>query len=388
MKLFLATAMCTVLMTLAAPTLADSNSEEALIERVLAAHQIPAMSLVVIRGGKAGPEVVRGVRKMGGETPVRMDERWLLGSNTKAMTAVLIGRLVEQGKLNWTSRLDAMLPMLAKEMRAQYRDLTLLDLLSHFGGLPEGVSRAETDPAYVDYVFADRRDLSTQRLEYLGYALADPPVVTPRTRHSYSNTDFILAAAIAERVEGKPYEQLMRDLVFRPLRMSSATFAEAKSADLQGHMNGRVEQPKDGNPAIFNGAGEVRMTMTDWAKFCVDQLQGARGNGRLLSPETYKLLQTAYMPIGDPAATKTDYGLGWQVARSVMGRKGPAIFHSGSDGVWIADVWLFPESGNGLLVATNSAYSMGAQKAIAEVARELLPTLAPAATETGQPPPK
>ncbi len=282
---------------------AESPPVAATVERVLAAHKIPSMSAVVIRGGAADPEIVRGVRRVGGTEPVRTNERWLLGSDTKAMTAVLVGRLVEQGKLSWSTRLDAMLPKLAEGMSPEYRDVTLLDLLSHFAGLPETVSRAETDEAYVNSIFADRRPLPEQRLDYLQAALSDPPVALPRTRHSYSNTDFILAAAIAERAVGRPYEQLMHEMVFKPLGMKSATFDEARDTELQGHMNGHVEQPKDSNPAIFNGAGEVRMTMSDWAQFCIDQLQGSRGKGRLLKPTTYKLLQTAHMPPGDIGAT-------------------------------------------------------------------------------------
>jgi hypothetical protein len=142
-------------------------------------------------------------------------------------------------------------------------------------------------------------------------------------------------------------------------------------------MAGHVEGPTDANPAIFNGAGEARMTMADWARFCIDQLRGARGKGRLLKPQTYRLLQTAHEPRGEIGPGNPQYGLGWETLPSALGRQGPVLAHSGSDGVWIADVWLFPATGNGLLIATNSAYSMGADKAIAEATREIIPTLAP-----------
>jgi hypothetical protein len=86
-------------------------------------------------------------------------------------------------------------------------------------------------------------------------------------------------------------------------------------------------------------------------------------------PETYKTLQSAYAPIGQIGPGNPHYGLGWKVAPGVMRRMGPVLSPSGSDGNWIVDVWLFPASGNGLLIATNAAYSMKADEAILDVFR-------------------
>lgn len=174
---------------LTSPAVAQSTSESvaATLEQTINSYRPPAMSAVVIRDRKAEPEVVRGVRRLGEPQPVSAGERWLLGSITKSMTATLIARLVEQGKLSWTARLDQMLPRLADEMRPEYRAVNLLDLLSHSAGLPDQLSGSD-DPAFAEAWFGDQRPMPEQRIDYIRQGLRDPPIglswSTLRGRHS------------------------------------------------------------------------------------------------------------------------------------------------------------------------------------------------------------
>jgi CubicO group peptidase (beta-lactamase class C family) len=112
------------------------------------------------------------------------------------------------------------------------------------------------------------------------------------------------------------------------------------------------------------------MSLADWGRFSIDQMEGAQGRGRLLKPESYLFMQTPQVDVS---------GLGWGVVPRVLGRQGPALTHSGSDGNWNAIVMLFPETGDGLLVVANAAESMGGDAASVAVARALLPDLAPPA---------
>ena len=97
----------------------------------------PGATVLVIQGFKPGTEAVRGFQRKGRPEPVRPGARWHLGSDTKAMTATLVGRLVDKGMLSWDTPLERMLPDLAAVMRSEYRDVTLVDLMSHRAGLPE-----------------------------------------------------------------------------------------------------------------------------------------------------------------------------------------------------------------------------------------------------------
>lgn len=354
----------------ASPVIAGPNDERIAqtLDRAVSNFRPPAMSAIVIRNGAASPEVARGVQRLGEAQAVKCNQRWLLGSATKMMTATMIARLVERGKLGWTTPLQEMLPDLAADMRPEYRQVTLVELLSHSAGLPSQL----LDEQWVYERFANNSDpLPKQRTDYIRHGLNDPAIAPPKSKASYSNTGYIIAAAIAERAAGKPYEELMEELIFKPLGMPSATFAPEGRGELASYFEGRPAEPLDGNPSIFNGAGEVRMTMTDWSKFVVDQLAGQSGKGRLLSPGSYRMMQTAQGP------QTSKWGFGWEIRRTQDGRE-PALTHEGSDGNWIVQVTVYPETGNGLLIATNGGYSMGTDKALASAARELAAQLSPA----------
>ena len=339
------------------------------LAKAMEGTKTPGMAAIVIRNFKAERELVAGVRRLGSPELIAPGDRWHLGSDGKAMTATLIARLVECGTLAWDRPLDQMLPALAATMRPEYRDVTLPDLLSHHSGLPEN----HDDIAYFNTFYADRTSATAQRLRYLSVALADAPIGPKRAKPSYSNTGLIIAAAAAEHATGKSFETLIAREVFRPLGMSSFSFDQFGGRhEPVGHINGRVaDKALDANPPMFAPAGAMRFTLPDWSKFCIDHLRGQQGQGRLLKPETYRFLHAAQ---GDNGAQ--GWALGWGLAQKALGRKGPVLTHAGSDGNWNAFVALFLETGNGVLVATNSADSMGGDKASLAALRALASTIA------------
>jgi len=350
---------------------------------VLAAAMVgtrtPAMAMLVMRDGKVSGEAVRGVRRNDRSAPARVDDVWHIGSDGKAMTATLIARLVDRGVLSWNAPLSEMLPDLADSMRPEYRPVTLLQLLSHHAGLPHDIS----DTRFFETFYTDARPLPRQRRAYVARALREAPVAPPGTTFNYSNTGFIIAAAIAERATGSSYETLMRREVFQPLGMTSVGFGLTHGNEPFGHHDGKplVESPdgkpvftppdgKDGNPLFMAPAGNMYLTIGDWARFCLDQMKGAKGEGHLLKPQSYRLMQTA-QPNGES-------GLGWGVQATMAGRKGPALVHAGSDGTWYALVVLFPQTGSGVLAVANAGEGMGGDKADMAALKAVLPSLSPA----------
>jgi CubicO group peptidase (beta-lactamase class C family) len=260
-----------------------------------------------------------------------------------------------------------MLPDLASAMRPEYRKVTLIQLLSHHAGLPENVVDEKELTAFL--AAKSTGTLPSRRLAYVARALRDPPV-GPTTAFSYSNTGLLLAGVIAERATGTPYETLMRREVFEPLGMTGVGFGLTRTGQTMGHHDGRPAPPEFENPDFFAPVGNMYMPLSDWARFCLDQLAGARGHGKLLRAETYRLMQTA-QPGGG--------GLGWGVQDRIAGRQGPVLVHAGSDGAWYALVALFPASGNGILMTSNAGPDMGADAAEKSVFKALVDSLAPAA---------
>ena len=340
----------------------DSSSAGDALENAMRGSAVPAMAVLEMRDGQVAGEAVRGVRRNDGTALARLDDAWLIGSDAKPMTAALVARLVDQGKLSWTAPLSAMLPVLAEQMHAGYRAVTLGQLLSHHAGLPHDASDAD---AFLQTLFRDPRPLPAQRLAYVAKALSEAPVAPPGTTFEYSNTGFLVAAVIAERATGVPYEDLVRREVFAPLGMRGVAFGSQHAGQPQGHVGGKPAKLEDTNPDMFSPAGNMAMSLRDWSAFCLDQMAGAQGHGKLLSPASYRLMQTP-QPGGGSA------GLGWGIQASLAGHPGPVWMHAGSDGTGYAMVALFPASRSGLLVVANAGDDMGGAKAAREVMLSLM----------------
>lgn len=330
----------------------------------------PAIGALVMRDGKVEQLAVRGVRRNDRTASVAADDTWLIGSTGKPMTVTLIAKLVDRGVLAWNTPLSEMLPDLSGSMRPEYRSTTLVQLLSHRSGLPENL----TDTKLLDAFFTDTRALPEQRLALVTAALKEKPAAAAGGEFTYSNTGFLVAALIAERKTGKTFEALMQQEVFEPLKMASVGFGPTPDGQPLGHRAGAPvthapAKSDDGVPMVYTAAGNLHMSLHDWAQFCLDQLAGSQGHGALLSSASYQLMQTAQP--GSPS------GMDWGVQDSIAGRKGPVLVHGGSDGNWLAWAVLFPQSNTGVLVVANGAADMGGDQATHKVMGALFPGLSP-----------
>src|SRR5438477_4413884 len=131
----------------------------------MAGTKTPALGMLVMRDGKIVQTGVRGVRRIDGHDPVRPDDVWLIGSDGKPMTATLIAKLADHDVLSWSTPLAKMLPGLAAKMRPEYRNVTLVQLLSHRSGLPDHYD----DIAYFNSFFTDKRPAQQQRYDYIAH---------------------------------------------------------------------------------------------------------------------------------------------------------------------------------------------------------------------------
>jgi CubicO group peptidase (beta-lactamase class C family) len=358
-------------LTLASAACAAATPErlDALVKTAMAGSRVPAVGVVVLRDGALAAQTVQGVRRNDRRQRAGSGDAWLIGSTGKVMTVAMIARLVERGVLDWHAPLERMLPELAAGILPDYRQLTLLQLLSHRAGLPRDLVALNGAERF----FSDTRPSPVQRLDYIALALKDKPELAPGSAFSYSNTGFLIAAAIAEQATGDSYEALMQKEVFGPLGMLQVGFGNTGEGQNRGHQHGkpmlRMKKFDDGAPAMFAPAGFLHMSLADWARFNLDQLAGGQGKGTLLTPASYRLMQTAQP--GSPA------GLDWGVQASIAGRAGPALVHQGSDGNWLAIAVLFPERGSGALVVANAAEDMGADRVLNGIFGKLFPTLSP-----------
>ncbi len=321
------------------------------LEPIREQYHLPALAGAIFTTDGVTEMAAVGVRKAGTTVPVTANDEWHLGSDTKAMTATLAGTFVAERKLSWDARIVSFFPELKDRVPAAMRYITLGDVLCHRAGLAENLDWARLSRL--------RTTVAQQRVIAVREALTSP-AYAPGTFH-YANTGYVVAGAVLERISGQPWEQLMRQRLFRPLKMAGAGFGGTGT-------RGRIDQPwphlADGKPTPENGfmtdnppvmapAGEVHCPMTAWARFLADQLRGAAGDSSALLPAAiYRAIQTPR-----PGA---DYAFGWSVARRPWAG-GTVLTHAGSNTMNYAVCWLAPKKGFGVLVCCNQGGDIAAK---------------------------
>jgi D-alanyl-D-alanine carboxypeptidase len=279
---------------------------------------LPAIAAEVWKGGELVASGVTGVRKSHDSTRATMEDQWHLGSNTKAMTATLVGLLIDRGQLHWDDTLANLFR--GETVASGYADVTLRELLQHRGGAP-----ANPPLSVILRMMWDGED-GGARLRAVRAVLASPPA-GKRGKFVYANTGYMILGAVLERVTGATWEELMKRELFDPLKMSSCGFGAPGIGD-------RAMGP----------AGRVHCSLADWGKFLRMHLAGERGETTLLSPETIALLHAP--------PEKGHYAAGWVVGKPAWADF-DGFWHNGSNTRWYALAWIAPEENLVVAVATN-----------------------------------
>lgn len=331
------------------------------LESVRRAHHVPALAAAILTGKGLEALGAVGVRKIGLDVPVTVDDEWHIGSDTKAMTAAMIGALVERGTLKWETTFGDVFPDLAPSLPPALQKVTLLHLLSHRAGLP----------ANIPWGLVPRNGTTRdQRLAVIKMMPNVKLVSEPGAKYLYSNLGYVVAGAMAEKAADASWEELLKKLVFDPLGMTGVGFGgvgtPGKVDQPWGHGENGMPVNSNGpdmdNPPVMGPAGTVHLPLADWSKFIADQLRGARGEKALLKPETYKKLHTP--PFGG------DYALGWMAVDREWGG-GTVLNHNGSNTMNFAVVWIAPARDFAVLVVCNQGGPV-AFKACDEAASGLL----------------
>jgi CubicO group peptidase (beta-lactamase class C family) len=305
-------------------------------------YGLPALGAAVVTPQGVESLGVVGFRREGDPTPACREDTFHLGSDTKAMTATVIAKLVEEGKLSWKTTIHDVFPDVPQD--PEWSDVTLEQLLAHRGGFAH-------DPSYDIRRF--HGPMRQQREGYVRAALRDRPEKRPGTTESYSNTGYVVAGVMAERASGKLWEDLVREIVFRPLGMERVGFGwMAKPGTVDNLWAHRMDVsptpiepgPDSDNALVMGPAGTVHASLEDWAKFVADMLRSFDGKGQLLGQPLYDHLHQA--PFGG------DYAHGWVIAnRDWAG--GRAYTHAGSNTMNMAIAWVAPKRQFAILVASN-----------------------------------
>jgi CubicO group peptidase (beta-lactamase class C family) len=308
-----------------------------------------------------------GERSAGSGVAVGDDDLWHLGSNAKAMTATLVEALLQRGQIERELSVAQALGEQLDAIDPAWNEVGFDQLLSHCSGLPANLGRLRT----LALIGTDgNRNASADRLDYAAALLSQPPEHPPGSRFEYSNAGYVIVGAMLETRTGEPFFDLLNQHVFLPLGIKSAGIGPPGSAETldqpRGHRDGLLGALKAvppgaaaDNPPALTPAGRIHMTLEDYARFLIDLARGLNGQGTLLPDASYKRLTA-------PGCSET-YALGW--GRDKAGR----LTHAGSNTMWLVRTWLEPETGRGLIIASNDGRIEAQDELFQRIRNELLP---------------
>ncbi len=316
--------------------------------------QIPGIAIAVVRNDSTLVAKGYGVRQLG--KPGRVDENTVfdIASLTKSFTAATAAIMVDRGVLRWDDPVRRYLPDLVLPTDSLTRMATVRDFLSHRTGL---------DPANTMWVptAVDRAEL-LRRMRYLR------PVAPFRQTMVYSNVGYVVAGEAIAAAARTPLESLFRDLLIKPLGMSSTTWTYEQTTSLPNvaapHAKiAKKEQviPRELQRRTIAAAAAVQSSAHDLARWMRLHLNnGVLDGKRFISDSSMREMHRIQARIPTTPAmraarlvqdTVIGYGMGWQV----MDYRGHRVWwHTGNGNGQISYMALFPDDRLGIVVLVNT----------------------------------
>jgi CubicO group peptidase (beta-lactamase class C family) len=335
-------------------TAEQARSElEGFLDRLAEAEAFSGTALLA-RNGEVLFEAARGVADRNHGVPMRLDSKLNLGSMNKMFTAVVIGQLVDEGKLSFQDPVSRFLGGKGWT-KADLSTVHVEHLLSHTSGLGSYFNDAYQRMA---------RQLLRKVDDYKPLVAEETPAFEPGTKWQYSNTGMLLAGAVIEAVTGQDYFDVVRERVYAKAGMPNSDcydidlvvpnlaigYSRERTASRAAWRANTFEHVIRGGPA-----GGGYSTARDLLAFAE-----AMRKGRLVSAATAERLWSAKPELGSPG-----YGFGFGVGRDSLGR---SAGHSGGfSGISsVLDIYL--DTGWTVVVLSNTD---GGMPPVAEKLREV-----------------
>ncbi|WP_320452221.1 serine hydrolase domain-containing protein [Sphingomonas sp. CFBP8993] len=333
-------------------TPAETQKIDALVTKTLADTGVPSASIAVVRGGRIVLAKAYGKQFEGQTGPADPKLPYQIASVSKQFTATAIQLLADEGKLSLDDTVSKYVPGITGG-----DTITIRQLLSHTSGLRDYWPQ--------DYSFKAMATPTTPQGIVDRWAKA-PLDFAPGTQWQYSNTGYVVAGMIVEKVSGQSLLDFLQARVFKPLGIRAIDQDKAVGPGFpQGYLRHalgpvRVETPAA--PGWLYAAGELSMSPQDLAKWDV-----ARMNRTLLPPKTWAEQEN---PVKLTDGSNTNYGLGVSVG-TADGRR--FVEHSGEAVGFLTENIVYPDDKAAVVVAVN-AWFADAQGRIAKgIADTVLP---------------
>ena len=332
-----------------------SQQVDALVERTLTTFDVPGIAVAIVKDGKVIHSKGYGVRSL--NTKQKVDENTLFGiaSNSKAFTTAAIGILIDDGKLQWDTKVIDIIPEFRMYNPYVTEEFTVRDLLTHRSGLGLGAGDLMFWPDSTDFTIND----IIHNLRYL------KPVSGFRTKYDYDNLLYMVAGEVVARLSGKSWEAFVEERIMQPLQMthSAGSWFRLKDTtniiDAHAPIDGKVRVISRHKETFGSSAGGIYSNIADMCKWIIMQMHdGKYGDNlskRLFSAKVHNEMWTpqTIIPVNTTPPYNTHfsaYGLGWGLS-DVKGYK--QVTHTGGLEGMVTQVTLLPELQLGIIVFTN-----------------------------------
>ena len=343
---------------------------DAIIDKVVARYQLPGIAVGVIEDGRVVYTGTRG--EIAADSGESIDSKTLfkIASNSKAMTASVLARLVDAGKLHWDDPVIKYLPAFRMHDPWVTQQMQVKDLLVHNSGLPEGGGDLMLWPEPNHYTRGD----------ILAGLAHIKPAYSFRSGYAYDNLLYVVAGEVAAAAGGASYEELMRREVFQPLGLSRCRVGAWNRGTV-----GNVAQPhtrSDGQYVMSGGddahvpelvsaaAGGIRCSLDDMLAWARNWLAPDPAQLAWLSAAQRQAMWTPRTPMPISARRRAwdgtrfyAYGYGWRIA-DVDGEM--TVSHTGTLSGMYSVMTLLPDRKSGFVVLIN-ADAEAARTALNEV---------------------
>jgi len=295
---------------------------------------VPSASLAIVKDSHVVYLHAYGDARLDPRAPATPAMRYSIGSISKQFTAASLLLLQQQGKLSLDDKVSKFLPHLTRA-----NEVTLRQLLSHTSGYQDYWPQ--------DYVMPNMLQPTTAQ-HILDQWARKPLDFDPGTKWQYSNTNYVIAGLIVEKVSGIPLLTFLQQKIFQPLSMTSVLNTDQErlgDTDPIGYLRFALgpprPAPKEGQGWLF-AAGELAMTAEDLAKWDISII-----DQKLLQPASYQEFSTDVL-LKNGLGTR--YGLGVDV-RNDAGHR--SLSHSGEVSGFTAENIVFPDERVAIVVLTN-----------------------------------
>ncbi|MET0424842.1 MAG: serine hydrolase domain-containing protein [Actinoplanes sp.] len=281
-----------------------------------AADDLRRLGIVGVQGltrvDGATTQARAGVGDLERGTPVPVGGHFRIGSNTKTFTAVVVLQLAGEGRLRLDDTVDRWLPGVVSGNGNDGRLITIRQLLQHTSGLYNYTNGMTGLSSYEEWLRhrLDHHDAA----DLVALAMKHEPGFAPGTHWDYSNTNYILAGMVVEKVTGRPWGVEVRDRILRPLGLRHTSAPVDRPSLPQPHAKAYQQWAPGGeltdttlfNPTAAGAAGGMVSTTADLARFWQ-----ALQRGQLLRPAQMAAMhQTVLAETVQEDIPGARYGLG------------------------------------------------------------------------------